>query len=71
MGVTKTILQEGSGPSPKVNDTVTIEYTGYLKDTSKPGNKGDKYVAFLYAIELIALPVPFELLLFLCVLHNR
>ncbi|KUJ16384.1 putative FK506-binding protein 1 [Mollisia scopiformis] len=43
MGVTKTILQEGSGPSPRVDDTVTIEYTGYLKDTSKPDNKGNKF----------------------------
>lgn len=46
MGVTKTILKEGNGPSPKVEDTVTIEYTGYLKDTSKPDNKGDKYVPY-------------------------
>ncbi|KAH8678787.1 putative FK506-binding protein 1 [Tricladium varicosporioides] len=43
MGVTKTILQEGSGPIPKVGDTVTIQYTGYLKDTSKPDNKGNKF----------------------------
>jgi FK506-binding protein 1 len=44
MGVTKTILQEGNGPIPKVGDKVTIEYTGYLKDTSKPDNKGTEYV---------------------------
>lgn len=44
MGVTKTILKEGNGAIPKVGDRVTIEYTGYLKDTSKPDNKGDKYV---------------------------
>jgi FK506-binding protein 1 len=44
MGVTKTILQEGNGPIPKVGDKVTIEYTGYLKDTSKPDNKGTQYV---------------------------
>ncbi|KAH9218066.1 hypothetical protein DL95DRAFT_385820 [Leptodontidium sp. 2 PMI_412] len=43
MGVTKTILKEGSGAIPKVGDRVTIEYTGYLKDTSKPDNKGDKF----------------------------
>lgn len=42
MGVTKTTLQEGNGAVPKVGQTVTIEYTGYLKDTSKPGNKGEK-----------------------------
>lgn len=44
MGVTKTILAEGNGQIPKKGDTVTIQYTGYLKDTSKPDNKGDKYV---------------------------
>ncbi|EON97720.1 putative fkbp-type peptidyl-prolyl cis-trans isomerase protein [Phaeoacremonium minimum UCRPA7] len=40
MGVTKTIIFEGSGASPKVGQTVTIEYTGWLKDTSAPDNKG-------------------------------
>ncbi len=40
MGVTKTIISEGNGPIPKKGDTVTIEYTGWLKDTSKPNNKG-------------------------------
>lgn len=43
MGVTKTILQEGNGPIPKVGDKVTIEYTGYLKDTSKPDSKGTQF----------------------------
>ena len=43
MGVTKTISQEGTGAIPKVGDQVTIEYTGYLKDTSKPDLKGNKY----------------------------
>merc|ERR1711939_527837 len=43
MGVTKTVLKEGDGAIPKVGDRVTIEYTGYLKDTSKPENKGDKF----------------------------
>jgi FK506-binding protein 1 len=40
MGVTKTVLKEGKGPIPKVGDKVTIAYTGYLKDTSAPDNKG-------------------------------
>lgn len=44
MGVTKTTHQEGSGPSPNKGDRVTIEYTGFLKDTSKSDNKGNKYV---------------------------
>ncbi|KAL1836687.1 hypothetical protein VTK73DRAFT_4957 [Phialemonium thermophilum] len=43
MGVTKTIHTEGTGPTPQVGSTVTIEYTGYLKDTSKPDNKGEKF----------------------------
>lgn len=36
MGVTKTTLQPGDGPKPQVGQTVIIEYTGYLKDTSCP-----------------------------------
>jgi FK506-binding protein 1 len=42
MGVTKTTTQEGTGEIAKKGQTVTIEYTGYLKDPSKPGNKGNK-----------------------------
>ena len=42
MGVTKTVLSEGSGATPKVGDTVTIEYTGFIKDTNKPDNKGNQ-----------------------------
>lgn len=40
MGVTKTTHQEGTGPQAQAGQTVTIEYTGFLKDTSKPDNKG-------------------------------
>ena len=43
MGVTKTILVEGKGPFPEKGDLVTIEYTGYLKDTSKPDFKGTQF----------------------------
>ncbi|CAK7198183.1 FK506-binding protein 1B [Sporothrix eucalyptigena] len=43
MGVTKTTHQEGSGATPNKGDRVTIEYTGYLKDTSKPDNKGNQF----------------------------
>ncbi|KXH63978.1 peptidyl-prolyl cis-trans isomerase fkr-3 [Colletotrichum salicis] len=43
MGVTKTTHQAGSGAIPKPGQTVTIEYTGFLKDTSKPDNKGSKF----------------------------
>lgn len=45
MGVTKTTISEGSGPVPTPGQTVTIDYKGFLKDTSKPGNKGTKFVA--------------------------
>jgi FK506-binding protein 1 len=37
MGVQKTILKEGTGEIPKNGDTVTIEYTGWLKDATKQG----------------------------------
>jgi FK506-binding protein 1 len=40
MGVEKKVLSKGNGPNPKEGDTVTIEYTGYLKDPSKPDMKG-------------------------------
>ncbi|PHH72630.1 hypothetical protein CDD82_5872 [Ophiocordyceps australis] len=43
MGVTKTTQRPGSGQKPAVGDTVTIEYTGFLKDKSKPDNKGEKF----------------------------
>ncbi|PFH61203.1 hypothetical protein XA68_18019 [Ophiocordyceps unilateralis] len=43
MGVTKTTHTAGNGAQPSNGDTVTIEYTGYLKDPSKPNNKGDKF----------------------------
>jgi FK506-binding protein 1 len=41
MGVTKQTIKEGTGPIPRPGQTVTIAYTGWLKDTSKPGNKGE------------------------------
>ncbi|TPX07670.1 uncharacterized protein E0L32_010668 [Thyridium curvatum] len=43
MGVTVHTNAEGSGPTPTKGQTVTIEYTGYLKDASKPDNKGKKF----------------------------
>ncbi|KAF3768178.1 hypothetical protein M406DRAFT_102097 [Cryphonectria parasitica EP155] len=43
MGVTKTTHAEGTGAQPSVGQTVTIEYTGFLKDTSKPDNKGKQF----------------------------
>lgn len=44
MGVTKTTHQEGTGAQPQAGQTVTIEYTGFLKDASKPDSKGNQYV---------------------------
>lgn len=43
MGVTKTIISEGSGSSPSPGDTITMQYTGWVKDTSKPENKGKQF----------------------------
>ncbi|CAD6448776.1 5e5476dc-20fa-48ec-8a40-f0f3db0324bb [Sclerotinia trifoliorum] len=50
MGVTKTILKQGFGEKPKAGDTVTIEYTGWLKNTNastpetQKGNQFDSSV---------------------------
>lgn len=44
MGVNVTTREAGTGATPTPGQTVTIEYTGYLKDTSQPENKGAKYV---------------------------
>ncbi|CCU74659.1 unnamed protein product [Blumeria hordei] len=43
MAVTKTIIRDGHGASPSPGDTVTMEYTGYLKDTGCRDNKGKKF----------------------------
>lgn len=46
MGVEKTVISEGNGSdTPRKGDTVTMEYTGWLYDTSKPENKGNKSVS--------------------------
>ena len=42
MAVTKTVLKEGTGRVPNVGEVVHVVYTGWLKDTSKPENKGYK-----------------------------
>lgn len=42
MGVTKTILQEGSGPEAAKGDKVSMHYTGWLKDASQPDGRGKK-----------------------------
>ncbi|KAF5023688.1 hypothetical protein F66182_4254 [Fusarium sp. NRRL 66182] len=43
MGVTKTTTQEGTGVQPQKGNTVTIQYTGWLKDESKPDHKGEQF----------------------------
>ncbi len=41
MGVDKKMLKAGNGTDyPRKGDEVTIEYTGYLLDPSKPDGKG-------------------------------
>jgi FK506-binding protein 1 len=43
MGVQKTILVEGNGPSPQKGDTVTMLYTGWLKEAGKKDSKGKQF----------------------------
>ena len=43
MGVTVNTIQEGNGPIPTPGQTVTIEYTGWVKDASKPEGKGSQF----------------------------
>ncbi|EFW98631.1 cox1 assembly protein [Grosmannia clavigera kw1407] len=41
MGVTKTMYQEGSGVNSIQGQRVIIKYTGFLKDSPEPDNKGE------------------------------
>ncbi|EHK50377.1 uncharacterized protein TrAtP1_007461 [Trichoderma atroviride] len=43
MSVTVTTLQQGSGESPLKGDKIVMHYTGWLKDTSQPENKGKQF----------------------------
>src|SRR5262245_39426809 len=36
-------LAVGSGPSPQAGDTITVHYTGWLYDPTKPDNKGKQF----------------------------
>jgi hypothetical protein len=40
MGVTKTTISEGNGPSPTSGQTVVMKYTGWLKAPGQPEDKG-------------------------------
>jgi hypothetical protein len=71
MGVTKTTVSEGSGAYPTKGQTVVIEYTGYLKDTSAHEMKGKKYVTRLpslckFGIKALPLIDPFFQVRFVC-----
>ncbi len=43
MGVQKTIITEGNGPSPQTGDRVTMEYTGWLRTPGEPEEKGKQF----------------------------
>lgn len=43
MGVQKTVISEGNGPSPQKGDRVTMEYTGWLRTAGKPEEKGNQF----------------------------
>lgn len=43
MGVQKTTISEGNGPSPQKGDRVTMEYTGWLRTPGQPGEKGKQF----------------------------
>ncbi|KAL6904117.1 fkbp-type peptidyl-prolyl cis-trans isomerase [Trichoderma evansii] len=43
MGVTKTVYEEGTGPSPQKGNRILMHYTGWLKDDSQPEQKGKKF----------------------------
>jgi FK506-binding protein 1 len=45
MGVTKSNTSPGDGVTKaKAGDSITMEYTGYLQDTSKDDQKGKQSV---------------------------
>ena len=44
MGVTKKVISPGDGTTfAKAGDQITMEYTGYLQDTSAADGKGKQY----------------------------
>lgn len=46
MGVTKTLISPGDGVTkPKNGDNITMEYTGWLQDTSAANGKGKQCVS--------------------------
>ncbi|KAK0620306.1 hypothetical protein B0T14DRAFT_430533 [Immersiella caudata] len=43
MGVRKTVIVTGTGSRPRRGQTVTIEYTGWLKDDTQPDGRGELF----------------------------
>ena len=43
-GLEYIILQEGTGDSPKVGQTVAVHYTGWLNNLDEPGQKFDSSI---------------------------
>jgi len=44
MSLEKAVISEGDGKTyPRTGDTITMEYTGYLFDSSKPNNRGSQF----------------------------
>uniref|UniRef100_A0A0B7JUG9 peptidylprolyl isomerase n=1 Tax=Bionectria ochroleuca TaxID=29856 RepID=A0A0B7JUG9_BIOOC len=43
MGVERTVIKAGTGPQPVKGQTVTIEYTGWLKDPTQKDQKGKQF----------------------------
>jgi len=54
-GVTDTgmkyeIIKEGTGPSPKKGDSVTVHYTGWLEDGTKFDSSVDRKLPFTFKL---------------------
>ncbi|KAF2643856.1 hypothetical protein P280DRAFT_393416 [Massarina eburnea CBS 473.64] len=43
MGVTKTTISAGDGPTPQKGDKVTMAYTGWLRTSGQPEEKGNVF----------------------------
>ena len=55
IGVTETgmkyeIIKEGTGPSPKRGDSVTVHYTGWLEDGTKFDSSVDRNQPFTFKL---------------------
>lgn len=57
MGVNKITHVAGTGPQPEAGQTVIIEYTGWLKDSSQADGKGAEYVLFPFEKSCLIIPI--------------